>query len=473
MKKTITIILLFLFLLAAHIFASEKRTIDISKLSIKDAVDLAILGNYTLKDQREKLLEAIANKRVATNLSNPSVSTSLTKGANTGVAANTYNVAFSLIQDLNTGDNLTVTNTAYTQSGGGSPLLYNQFSVVYTKPLLKNGGLDAGNYNIATADNSLKTQNLTYEISRQNIIELTFLGFYDIIKNKQQILVNEEAVRLAEESHRIASRKLTEGLATSIDVTRSETTLATAQGNLITSQKNWKKSRDLLAVLIGLTPEDMLDIDYVYAYKPGDRVLDDAALIKEALSKRMNLLRLKIELDQTYTAFKYYKNQFMPNLNLVSSYNTNPLTSALGYSQSYTFPTWSINLNSTYYFRDFQDEENMKMGERLIVLKKEEISSTERTVEEEVRSSVRGIFSAYSQVIVNIENVKAADLSLYAANRRWEEGIADNRDVMDAQQSLTQARTRFYAAQIDYLISKVSLFKNIGVDLYEYLQKEL
>lgn len=473
MKKTLIFLILIFCFLFSTVFAAEQRTIDVSKLSIKDAVDLAILGNYTLKSQREQLLEAIAAKRVALNLSNPSVSTSLTKGANAGVTANAYNASFNLIQDLNTGDNLTVTNTGYTQSGNGSQLLYNQFSVVYTKPLLKNGGLAAGNYGIVTADNNLKSQNLTYEISRQNIIELAFLGFYDIIKNKQQIIVNEEAVKLAEESFRIASRKLEEGLATSIDVTRTETTLANAQGNLISSQKSWKKSRDLLAVLIGLTPEDMLDIDYVYVYKPGERILDDAALIKEALTKRMNLLKLKVELDQAYTSVKYYKNQFMPNLNLVTSYNTNPDSSNYGISQSYLLPTWSINLNSTYFLRDFADEENFKKSERLVVLKKEDIASTQRVVEEEVRSSVRGIFSAYSQVNVNTKNVNAAELSLYAANRRWEEGIADNRDVMDAQQSLTQAKTRFYAAQIDYLISKVTLFKNIGVDLYEYLQKEL
>lgn len=470
MKKTITIIFILLLLLPAY--AVEKRKIDLNVLSLKDCVDLGIVGNYQLKEQRENLLQSIAGLRVTKNLSNPSVQFSNLVGETTGTKQSQQQVAFNLIQDLNTGDEFTVTNTDYTQSSGKRSLLYNQFNIQWVKPLLKGGGLAAGNYNISTAERNLQSQNLTYELSRQDLIKSVITAYYAVIRAKNQTFVNADAVKLAEESYRIAKRKIAEGLATSIDVTRAETTLTTAQSNLIGSQKDWKKALDNLAVLMGIQPLTPIDIDYAYAYKPLDRALSETDLIKEAQAKRMELAKRNVELDQKFIDLKYYQNQFMPTVNLTSAYNTNPLASSLGISQSYDLPTWSVNLVSTYYFRNFGDEENLKKSKRLVDLKKEDILNYKRTIEDEVRTSIRDIISAEKQVDVNKENVKAAELSLYAANRRWEEGIADNRDVMDAQQALSQARTAFYNAQVNYLTSKAGLLRNVGADLYEYIQKE-
>lgn len=479
MKKTITAIFILLFLfvcaycnMSLHAFAAEKRTIDLNKLSLKDCVDLAIVGNYQIKTQREDLLQSIANLRVTKNLSNPSVSTSNTFGQTTGTKQSQQQVQFNLLQDLNTGDAITITNTDYTQSTGNKSLLYNQFSIQWVKPLLKGGGLAAGNYNISTAERSLQSQNLTYELARQDLIKSALTAYYAVIRAKNQIIVNEEAVKLAQESYRIASRKIVEGLATSIDVTRAETTLTSAQSNLIESQKTWKKALDDLAVLMGFAPQTPIDIDYRYSYIPLERAPDENSLIKDAMNKRMELAKRNIELDQKYIDLKYYQNQFMPTVNLTTAYNTNPLSSSLGTSQSYDLPTWSLNLVSTYYLRDFSNEENLKKGKRLVDLKKEDITNYKNTIEDEVRASIRDITSAEKQVDVNKENVKAAELSLYAANRRWEEGIADNRDVLDAQQALRQARTSLYNAQVNYLTSKANLLRNTGADLYEYIQKE-
>ncbi|MFH1453411.1 MAG: TolC family protein [Armatimonadota bacterium] len=452
--------------------SSEIREIDINRLSIKDCVDLAILGNYSFKEKREDLLEAIASLRVNKNLSQPNIQSSATMGEDTGVRTTARSITFNLLQDLNTGDQISIVNNAFTQSAGNHPYLYNQFSIQYLKPFFKNGGFAYGNYNIGTAEKSLELSKLDYEIARQDLIQDVMTAYYNVIKNKNLILVYEESVRVAEESYKMALLKKEDELSKQIDITRAEILIASSQDSLVGAKKDWKSSLDALATLIGFEPEDDIDIKYDYSRKFSIPYLKEDELIETALDKRMGLAKKNVELEQKNLDLKYYKNQYMPELNLLASYNTNPDSNNLGLSQSYLLPTWSINLNTTYYFRDFEAEEDMKTAQRQINLKLEDISSYTRTITEQVRDSMRDISTSLSKIEINAKNLKFSQKNLDLANKRWEKGLADNKDVMDAQKDVNSAKTDYYNAQIDFLISKVNLLRHMGEDLYQYLTRE-
>jgi hypothetical protein len=86
----------------------------------------------------------------------------------------------------------------------------------------------------------------------------------------------------------------------------------------------------------------------------------------------------------------------------------------------------------------------------------------------EVRSLVRAQETAKSNIDLLTENLKVAEQSLRLAQRLIEEGLADNRNLLDAQSALTSTQSSLISAKIDYAVTSVSLRRALGQDLLQH-----
>jgi outer membrane protein TolC len=81
----------------------------------------------------------------------------------------------------------------------------------------------------------------------------------------------------------------------------------------------------------------------------------------------------------------------------------------------------------------------------------------------EVKSASLDLTAAADQVTVAKESVDVAEQALVQAQDRFRAGVANNLEVVQAQQALTAARENFIASLYAHNIAKVALARAIGV----------
>ncbi|HOK55485.1 MAG TPA: TolC family protein, partial [Armatimonadota bacterium] len=86
-------------------------------------------------------------------------------------------------------------------------------------------------------------------------------------------------------------------------------------------------------------------------------------------------------------------------------------------------------------------------------------------VTEQVRRAYRNVETAKTTLDILSENVKVAEDNLRLALRMVEEGIDDNRVVLDAQESLTQVEVGLLSAKVDLYLAGINLLYAMGQDL--------
>lgn len=452
-------VLLLLFLLTMPVRAKE--------LTLKEAIIIALEKNYSLKNSLENLLDAVSNLRVKSNLANISMDTKLLTGSDSGSQTYLYKEAkLNFLQNIQTGDQLNLVNKDYSSNNYSQRAIYNRLDVEFKKPILRGGGFVSGRYEIDKALRDLSIAELKYFLARQKLITEVAGAYYDIIKGKLLIQVNEEAVKNAEDSLYRATRLLEEQMITKIEKTRAEVQYAKSKNNLVGSIKKWRNAKDRLKILIGLTVVD--DIDVIYEIFNKKIEYNEEKLISDALAFHKELEILNLEDGQKKSNLNYAENQLKPEFNLVSTYNILPSENPIGQIAYLNLPTWTVGLEAKYLFRDFSSEENLKSAKRKMPLKKEEIKLKTQELIENVKINLRELNTSYEEIAISQENLNAAQMSLSVSQKRWEEGLDTNRDVIDAQQSLLEAQASLINAKINSILSRIMLEESTGYDLLKF-----
>jgi outer membrane protein TolC len=351
-------------------------------------------------------------------------------------------------------------------------------------------------------------ERLSYFVDRQNLLEQVTRAYFGAVRARERIEVQKQAVAIAQQATDDAQKRLDAGLITEIDVTRAKIQLASTRESLLNQEADYRNALDQLVLLLGLpvgaTPEltDPVPEIQVAAVQPaaqqpatnGQRSVRPAdrpfnvgqaettpqpapepvapevnleAALQEALANRPELRLRELQEQDAQIAMRLAKDRKRPRASLTANLSAlglsllsgggigRVLTSVLGLRLS-------VPVNKTVLREnEATAERNLAIIERMREFDRQEIV-------EEVRSLVRAQETARSNIALLTENLKVAEQSLRLAQRLIEEGLADNRNLLDAQSALTSTRSSLLSAQIDYYLTTVSLNRALGRDLMRH-----
>jgi outer membrane protein TolC len=83
----------------------------------------------------------------------------------------------------------------------------------------------------------------------------------------------------------------------------------------------------------------------------------------------------------------------------------------------------------------------------------------------DVRRQVRAAEAARANVDIAAQGVEVANKSMYIAQRMVEEGLATNRDVLDAQDEIRRSESQLVSSKISYYLALVRLKVALGLDV--------
>ena len=446
-------------LLASSITAQAQTKIP-EKLSLTDAVALALYGNVDLKAASEGQRSSVSRLKIA------QLKTSYTAGSRLNLRNTPDDSGFSnlVYTDLRYENRLGTTATVElspfgigTERGG--------IGFVLRQPLAKGkGALSQKGSAILSAESDVVVRNFDLYQSSQSTVMDVVQSYYDAVLARERVKVQESAVLLAQELATATLKREEAGLMTGIQVSRADINVAKTKNALNIQRASARGSLDRLMLSIGFgvgqTPELT---DTVPDTVPEVPTLDEA--IARALENRTELRAYDQRISNQTRDLAMRKDEFRPGLNAVASFNsTNPDTGLLS-SSIFSAGTAVVGMELSVPFDQRAIRENRDISARALQIMQEQRTFQMERIAQEVRSAYRGYEAAKISLEIYGQNLAVAQDGLHIAQRLVEEGEGDNREVLDAQQALTDVQVGLLSAKSDLYIACISLKMAMGEDL--------
>ena len=263
--------------------------------------------------------------------------------------------------------------------------------------------------------------------------------------------------RVADSSalYKLAKDKHDAGTATGVDVLRAEVQLANDRQALLVAQNQAKQALLELARNLGMSPGTPLELAEPLSYQPLNQpeieTLESAALLTRAdylslASQRAGL----IEQQRANHARSYPKLSINGNIGEIGRSIGSVQTTGLIQGQ----------IDFTLFDRDRTGEAE-ELASRLKRID-DQIADLRRGIEEDLRASMLNLESANQQVAVAKDGQELARRELEMAQDRFQQGTANNVEVITAQDELARAEENYILAVSSHVDAKFALARAMG-----------
>jgi outer membrane protein TolC len=387
-----------------------------------------------------------------------------------------------------------------------NPQFPTSLSLNLTQPLWRGLLYDDNRHRVQVAKKNVQ---LSDEQFRQRVIEVStqaIQAYWELEFAYRNLAVQEEAVRLAEQQDASNRRQVQQGLLAPVDVTQTQTQIATFQQNLFSAQSALTSAENALKSLI---LPDRTDLMWGMALQPEEHVeapaeipgLDEA--LKTALGARPELKQSEISIDVNQLDTRLSREQTKPQFDVYGAVSTvglagrvvaqtgaNPFTSAFGplvnqinalsaaagipplgpisfgsssvppifvggYGQSLSnlgsgnFNTLTVGVNVSLPVRNRTANAaaaiSVAEGRKL----KTQRQQIELAIEQDVRNSLQLVSSSQSRLNAANDAQRYAEDQYRSEQRQFQAGTTTVFLVLQRQTDLIAARTRQVRAQAD------------------------
>jgi outer membrane protein len=324
---------------------------------------------------------------------------------------------------------------------------------------------------------SLRSAKFTREQSiaqHQAVVADTLLevrrSYYDTLLAEQQIKVRTASVELLQRELQDTTRRYDAGTVPRFDVLRAEVEVANAKPRLSRARNAWRISKNNLANLLGYNlppglwediPLQLTDRLEVIPY-----TIELPAAIAQALERRPELVALRASEGLARESVTGAKSGYKPSLQIFGGYGWR--SSAFQRDLSFDVEGWAAGAELNWQLFDGGSSIG-KVTEARALEKKAavELDDAGRRIELEVRTAYSSFIEAKEVLDSTEKVVEQAEEALRLAKSRYDAGAGTQLDVLDAETSLTEARTIKNEALHSYLVAQASLARAIAQDVVE------
>ena len=471
----------------------------VRRLSIEEAVTLALDQNLDLRVERINPLIQDAFVAEARSVYAPELSTTITGDDWDRPAGNIFDggdvVTNRYVQDdVGVVQQVPWKGGQYSAGWSGrrstttnvftsfNPLLQSNLNLNYTQPLVRNFGIDGFRQRIAIS----RANRDISDIELRRIVVLTERtvrnAYWQLVFARSFLEVQRQSLALAEESLRNNRTRVEVGTMAPIDIVEAENEVARNIEAVIRAEADLERAEDQLRTLV-FDPRDTPDF-WSVSLQPSDspvlqaREIDVDAAVRSALLNRTDLGTLDQDLEIADTDIRYFRNQQLPAVDLRVDYRLTgqggerliraggfPGTvvgteqrsfgSTLGDILANEFPNWTVGVTVSYPFGTSAADAALERSRLERSRHEARRQSLELRIATEVRDAARNVRTNLQRVEATRASRELAERRLEAEQRKFEVGLSTNFLVFQAQRDLATARNTEQQAILDYIRSLV------------------
>ena len=480
---------------AARTTAMQPST-SVRRLSIDDATRLALEQNLGIRIQRVDPQIQDVGIWQARSFWAPNFTTSLNKNSNSQPAQSailpsfqngTFSSGIGLTEVLPWGGNYSASwnNQRLTSTNilnNFSPQLQSVLNVNYTQPLLRNFSFDQIRQQV---QNSKKVRDLS-DIQLRGVVTGTMRNvknaYWDLVYAINNLKAQQQSLALSQQSLKDNQKRVEIGTMAPIDIVQAQAEVASNEQGVIVADANIRQAQDNLRALI-LDPgtPDFWTVEFEPTDEPAfsEQPIDVDEAVRNALSKRSDLMSAKNSLEQSDVNIKYYKNQVLPDINATVNYGTfgiggtqlTPVDLALaatgvvparatlaqrGYGTvlgdvfSSAYPQWSVGVQFGYPLGASTAQANLAR----VKLQYEEAQMQMKNIELQIATQVRAVARNVQTNQKRVQSARASrelqEKKLEAEEKKLAAGMSSTFFVFQAQRDLSISRVAEIQAIADY-----------------------
>jgi outer membrane protein TolC len=298
----------------------------------------------------------------------------------------------------------------------------------------------------------------------------TRIAYYDVLLAAQEITVHEASVNLLQRELEDQQHRLEAGTVPKFNVLRADVAVANERPNLIQARNSYRIAKNNLSNLLGYNlPREIwenvpLNLTDTLEAVPYDVNLPDA--IQQALARRTELVALRKTVELQRLNIVDAKSGYKPVVSLFAGYDW--------YNAQFTPPVeldhdihgWNAGAELNWdIFDGMLTHGKVIQAKALYEKSKNDLNDEARQIELDVRTAYSDLIEA-REVLDSQQAVQAeAEEALREARSRAEAGTGTQLDVLDAETSLTQARTTQVQALHDYAVARARFERATGEDM--------
>lgn len=246
------------------------------------------------------------------------------------------------------------------------------------------------------------------------------------------------------------------GLVAQVDADRSEVQELTQKQRLVSLQNDLAKQKINLARMTGLPPTEQYDITDSIPFTAASFPSFEE-MLRKAMEQRSDLKAAEAQIRAAGHTVSAAHGEQWPSLALNSDYGvigTNPAQSHGTFTLSGTLriPLWQGGK-----VKGDVEQANAELTQR-----QAELEDLKRQIEGDLRNAYLDFQAASSQVEVAQRNIQVAKETLELTQQKFQAGVSNNVEVVQAQESLATADLDYINSVFAHNLAKLSLARAMG-----------
>jgi outer membrane protein TolC len=253
-----------------------------------------------------------------------------------------------------------------------------------------------------------------------------------------------------------ASQKRGVGLLAQTDVNRSQVQALTQQLRLLSVENDLAKQKINLARMVGLPASDRYALSENIPFSAAPSITSEEAL-KQALAKRADLKAAEAQARAARLSRSAARAERLPSLSVSADYG------AIGTRPTQANATFTVvGTLRIPIWQGGRTEGDIEQADAALTERSAELADLRGKIESDIRNAYLDLEAAGSQVNVAVKNVQVTRETLDLTRQRFDAGVTDNVEVVQAQESVAGAELDYINSVFAHNLAKLSLARAIG-----------
>jgi outer membrane protein TolC len=340
----------------------------------------------------------------------------------------------------------------------GQPPIIGPFGYFDSRAYLTQSVFDWASIERARASNAqLKSAEFSSKDAREIVVLVIVSNYLLVIANQSEVESATSQRDTAKALFQQTSDQKTAGLASAVDVLRSQVQLQSREQKVIVAKNNLAKQKLVLARAIGLPLGQQFEIATRIPYQeltPSslDDALQSAYKARADFQSEMNRVR-SAELARKAASAERY-----PSVGAETDYGLSGVNPGSSHGTVDAAATLRVPI-----FQGGRVHGDVLRADASLTGERQRLEDLRARIDQEVRDVYLDLEASAQEVFVEKSAITLATQNLEQSRDRFASGVTDNIEVVQAQDALASANDAFIASLYSHNLAKISLARATGV----------
>ena len=302
---------------------------------------------------------------------------------------------------------------------------------------------------LARLEYNHENSGISYALQRLNTESRITSQFYQVYMAQNNLAISKEEYENARQNYEIVKDKVDADLLAREELFQAEVNYATAESSVESSTVTLNNAKDVLKQTLGMPMSEDINVEADIVVIPMN--VDPEKAIQSGLLSRMELRQREInmELEELAMITTKASNEFSGNISLSVGITGDNQR----FSNIYDNPTQSPRVSISFNIPIFdwgQRRARIQAQKTAQTIAKLDYENTKVDIELAIGQSLRSLANLSTQIGIEEKSVRNTQQTYELYQIRYREGDLTGLQMSQYQTQLSNARTRFVRAQINY-----------------------